>query len=267
VINNGTPTFVYTGVMWSAETEFAERKKGQVPERQIVAVAADPRDENLMTWTKISQNPALAAPPAGMKVVGWRDPCPWRESDAWYMVIGSGEVGRGGMALLYTSKDVRNWTYLHPLAVDKPNPESQGASRPWASMWECPDFFLLNGKPILLIARGNTYLTGTYANHKFDQHSDGQIDFGSAAYAQKTMQDEKDRRIWWAWIREKRTTEAQAASGWAGVMSLPKLLKLRPDGKLGVEPVEELKVLRRAKRTIADQKIAPNGPLLQRFRQ
>jgi beta-fructofuranosidase len=264
VINNGTPTLVYTGVTWSAETEFAERKKGLVPERQMVAVAADPRDENLITWTKISQNPVLAAPPAGMKVVGWRDPCLWKEGNSWYMVIGAGEVGRGGMALLYTSKDLRNWTYLHPLAVAKPNPESQDASRPWASMWECPDFFLLNGKPILLVARGNTYLTGTYANHKFDQHSDGQIDFGSAAYAQKTMQDEKDRRIWWAWIREKRTTEAQAAAGWAGVMSLPKLLKLRPDGKLGVEPAEELKVLRRAKRTIADQKIAPNGPLLLR---
>jgi beta-fructofuranosidase len=42
VINNGVPTLVYTGVTWSAETEFPERKKGLVPERQIVAVAADP---------------------------------------------------------------------------------------------------------------------------------------------------------------------------------------------------------------------------------
>ena len=262
VINNGVPTLIYTGVTWSAETEEAERRNGLVPERQMVAVVADPKDENLRRWTKIPQNPVLPAPPAGMKVVGWRDPCPWREGDAWCMVIGSGEIGKGGMALLYTSKDLRNWTYIHPLATAKPDPESRDASRPWASMWECPDFFFLQGKPVLLVARGNGYLTGTYADHRFQEQADGQIDLGSAAYAQKTMQDEKGRRIWWAWIREQRTPEAQAAAGWAGVMSLPKVLTLRPDGKLGVEPLPELKVLRRVKKTISDQKIAPNGSLL-----
>jgi sucrose-6-phosphate hydrolase SacC (GH32 family) len=87
---------------------------------------------------------------------------------------------------------------------------------------------------------------------------------GSAAYAQKTMQDEKGRRIWWAWIHEKRTTEAQAAAGWAGVMSLPKVLTLLPDGTLGIEPVPELKVLRRTERKLSDQKIMSNGPLLLR---
>ena len=262
VIDNGAPTFIYTGVTWSAETEEAERKRGLVPERQLVAVAADPNDDNLMRWAKIPQNPVLAAPPAGMKVVGWRDPCPWQEGNTWYMGIGSGEIGKGGMALLYTSTDFRNWRYLHPLATAKPDPESQNASRPWASMWECPDFFFLEGKPVLLVARGNSYLTGTYADHKFQQQSGGRIDFGSAAYAQKTMQDKKGRRIWWAWIHEKRTSEAQAAAGWAGVMSLPKLLWLRPDGKLAVEPIAELKVLRGAENTISDQKIVPDGPLL-----
>lgn len=261
VIDKGVPTFVYTGVTWSAETEEVERKKGLVPERQMVAVAADPNDENLTKWIKIPQNPVLAAPPAGMKVLGWRDPCPWREADAWYMVIGSGEIGKGGMALLYTSKDFIHWRYIHPLAIAGPDRERQDASA-WASMWECPDFFFLQDKPVLLVSRGNGYLMGTYADHKFEQRSEGQIDFGSAAYAQKTMQDDKGRRIWWAWIREKRTTEAQASAGWAGVMSLPKLLTLRPDGKLGVEPVPELQVLRRAKKVIADQKIASKGPLL-----
>jgi hypothetical protein len=38
------------------------------------------------------------------------------------------------------------------------------------------------------------------------------------------MQDETGRHIWWAWIHEKRNAEAQAAAGWAGVMSFPNLL-------------------------------------------
>jgi beta-fructofuranosidase len=131
-------------------------------------------------------------------------------------------------------------------------------------MWECPDFFFLQRKPILLVARGNSYLTGTYSDHRFHQQSGSQIDYGSAAYAQKTMQDEKGRRIWWAWVHEKRTTEAQAAAGWAGVMSLPKVLTLLPDGTLGIEPVLELKVLHRTPRRLSDQKIVSNGPLLLR---
>ena len=141
VVANGVPTLVYTGATWSSQSEFAERAKGLVPERQMVAVAADPNDVNLTKWSKIPENPVLAAPPAGIKVAGWRDPSLWKEGDTWYMVIGSGEIGKGGMALLYRSKDLRNWTYLHPLAIAKPDPSAQDPMRPWAAMWECPEFF------------------------------------------------------------------------------------------------------------------------------
>ena len=247
VIANGVPTIVYTGATWSAQSESAEREKGLVPERQMVAFAADPNDENLTNWTKIVQNPVLAAPPDQMRVVGWRDPALWKEDDTWYMVIGSGEIGKGGMALLYTSRDLKHWEYLHPLAVAKLDP-SLDASRPWNSMWECPDFFFLQGKPILLVAQGNAYLTGTHSGHRFEQQSGGKIDYGS--------------RIWWAWIHEKRSVDAQATAGWAGVMSLPKLLTRLPDGMLGVEPVPELTILRRGDRRVPDQRIEPNGPLL-----
>src|SRR5205807_3979468 len=185
----------------------------------------------------------------------------WKEGDTWYMVIGSGEIGKGGMALLYTSRDLKHWEYLHPLAVAKLDP-SLDASRPWNSMWECPDFFFLQGKPILLVAQGNAYLTGTHAGHRFEQQSGGKIDYGLAAYAQKTMEDAKGSRIWWAWIHEKRSVDAQATAGWAGVMSLPKLLTRLPDGMLGVEPVPELTILRRGDRRVPDQRIEPNGPLL-----
>jgi beta-fructofuranosidase len=262
VIANGIPTIIYTGGTWSAENERAERAKGINPERQLLAVASDPDDVNLMKWTKIPENPVVAAPPESMKVAGWRDPCVWREGDAWYMLIGSGESGKGGMALLYSSTNLKNWTYLHPFAAAKIGSNAQQASNPFGSMWECPDFFLLNGKPILLVSRGNAYLTGTYSNHLFNQEGGGQIDFGAAAYAQKTMLDDKGRRIWWAWIREKRSATAQSDAGWAGVMSLPKLLTLRSDGALGVEPVPELGKLRGRRHKIPPQDIQANGALL-----
>jgi beta-fructofuranosidase len=262
VVVNGVPTLVYTGATWSAESERAERQNGFTPERQMVAVAEDPNDVNLIQWTKIPENPVLASPPPGLRASGWRDPSLWKEGDTWYMVIGSGEVGKGGMALLYRSKDIRNWAYLHPLAVAKPDPSTQDPTRPFASVWECPDFFFLDGKPVLLVARGNSYLTGSYSDHVFQQELGGQIDFGSAAYAQKTMQDDQGRRIWWAWIHEKRSAKAQIAAGWAGVMSLPKRLNLRSDGSLGVEPVRELELLRKGHKQVPSQNIEPNGPML-----
>lgn len=129
-------------------------------------------------------------------------------------------------------------------------------------MWECPEFFFLHGKPVLLVARGNRYLTGKYSEHRFQQEFEGQIDCGLAAYAQKTMEDQKGRRIWWAWIHEKRNTKAQVEAGWAGVMSLPRVLAFRSDGTLGIEPVPELTVLRREQKRIVNRRIEPNGPLL-----
>lgn len=264
VIHNGIPTIVYTGATWSQESERAARAQGFVPERQMVAVAADPRDPDLLRWTRIPQDPVLSAPPQGIHAVGWRDPSVWKGANEWYMIIGCGEVGIGGMALLYDSKDLRKWTYLHPLAVARKIPHSVpgAAAKPFLSMWECPDFFMLEGKPILLVARGNSYLTGSYSNHFFHQQSEGQIDFGMAAYAQKTMEDDRRRRIWWAWIHEKRSMKAQVEAGWAGVMSLPRHLTLRRDGMLGVAPVEELKVLRRHAHTVESQKIDEGSPLL-----
>lgn len=262
VDDNGAPTIVYTGATWSQESERTARAKGFVPERQMVAVAADPNDLDLLKWTKIQQNPVLPAPPEGIKALGWRDPSVWREGADWNMIIGCGEVGKGGMALLYTSKDLRNWKYLHPLAVAKPDPDARGATMPFRSMWECPDFFILQGKPILLVAAGNSYLTGTYFDHYFHQENEGRIDYGMAAYAQKTMEDNQGRRIWWAWLHEKRSMKAQVGAGWAGVMSLPKHLTLRTDGMLGVAPVEELKVLRRRAHTVAQRKIDESSPLL-----
>jgi beta-fructofuranosidase len=262
VINNGVPTIVFTGGTWSAESERAERAKGIIPERQIVAVAADPTDRYLRKWIKVPENPVLAAPPKEIRAVGWRDPSLWKEGDTWYMVIGCGELDRGGMALLYSSKDLRHFTYLHPLAIAKPDPQAQGPAGAFASMWECPDFFLLDGKPVLLVARGNRYLRGAYTDHRFEQQSEGQIDCGRVAYAQKTMEDEKGRRIWWAWIHEKRSANAQVAAGWAGVMSLPRLLNIGSDGTLGIEPVEELRVLRGEQKQISNTTMNPKGPIL-----
>jgi beta-fructofuranosidase len=46
------------------------------------------------------------------------------------------------------------------------------------------------------------------------------------------------------WLWEGRNEAAQRAAGWAGVMSLPRVLTSRSDGNLGVQPAPELQSLR-----------------------
>jgi beta-fructofuranosidase len=231
VIHNGVPTILYTGVRFTAETERADRANGLVPERQMVAVAADPNDPNLIKWIKVPQNPVLAAPPPELNLADWRDPALWKEKDAWYVVIGGGGKGPGGRGVLplYRSTDLLKWEYLHPMAAAMDNPAAApatgGAFAPPASvgtarMWECPDFFWLKDKPVLLVNVRNAYMTGVYQDHRFKPDFEGQIDYGDSVSAAKTMADKQGRRIWWAWIHEIRSTKATRAAGWSGALTL-----------------------------------------------
>jgi len=229
VDDDGIPTLIYTGVY---------------PERPCMATSTD----GLLTWEKYAGNPVIAAPPKDLDVVGFRDHSVWREGDTWYQVIGSGIQGLGGTALLYRSPDLVHWEYLNPILVGD---EDQAGPMWTGTMWECPDFFFLGDKHVLVVSAHasrplyTAYFVGTYADHRFTPRILGKLDFGDMLfYAPQTFLDDKGRRIMFGWIKEGRSDEAQRAAGWAGVMSLPRALSLRPDGLLGVEPAPEVEVLR-----------------------
>jgi len=239
VDNDGVPTLIYTGVM---------------PEVQCIATSAD----GLLTWQEHPANPVIAAPPEGLEVTGFRDPCVWREGRAWYAVVGSGIKGVGGTALLYRSDDLVNWEYLNPICIG--DREENG------EMWECPDLFPLGDRHVLLFGahpefRYTCYFTGRYAAQRFTPESQGKADFGGYFYAAQTLLDDQGRRIMWGWLKEGRSDEAIQAAGWAGVMSLPRILTLRPDGRLGIEPAPELRALRRQHHRWREVELTPTSPL------
>jgi beta-fructofuranosidase len=219
--DDGTPTILYTGVH---------------PQVQCIARSRD----GMQTWDKPACNPVIAEPPAGIDPKNFRDPCLWREDDGWYMVIGSGIEGVGGRALLYRSRDLMDWEYLHPLC--------EGVAAETGDMWECPDFFALGDRHVLLISAlgEQLYFIGHYddATHHFEPESDGRIGGGVCYYAAKSFVDGDGRRILWGWLRERRDREAQIAAGWSGVMSLPQALTMLPGGRLGIEPASEIEALR-----------------------
>ena len=257
VIHNGVPTIVYTGATFVGETERADRANGLIPERQIVAEAVDPNDPNLIKWRKIPENPVIAAPPPGLKITDWRDPALWKDGEDWYMIIGAGGRETNGMVPLYRSRDLRKWEYLGLFAAAKTTP-SAGGGAVGGRMWECPEFFVLGNKPVLIVNIRNTYFTGLYKDHKFDQQAEGQIDYGLVSAA-KTMADGAGRRIWWGWVHESRPTQVSRAAGWSGALTLPRILAMGADGRLRIEPAPELKKLRGKSRRVRNLPIQRDG--------
>ena len=229
---------IYTGVTKVSREQETIRNEG-LKEVQCIAMSTD---GGLKTWHKLDK-PVIEGPPAGMKVVGFRDPFSWKEGDTWYVGVGSGFSQIGGAVLLYRSKDARHFEYLHPLATGTWNGEQSSNPVPSGEMWECPDFFPLGDKHVLIYSSEHTtfWEVGEYDDHEHRFHAKrkGILDWG-AFYAPKTMLDGKRRRILWGWVQETRSSQEIEAAGWAGCISLPRVLTLGHEGELQMEVASEL---------------------------
>lgn len=238
---------VYTGTRVGPK-ELATIRDGEdrIQESQCVAWSDDPE---LVKWTKLPQ-PIIPVPPEGMKITGFRDPSVWKQGEWYYMTVGAGEAEVGGCVLLYRTTDLRDpggWKYLHKLTSGEwngkktPNPCDDG------EMWECPDFFALDGGHVLIYSTlGKVFWQSGRldpATMKFAATRMGELDLG-AYYAPKTQLDERGRRILWGWIQERRSDAEMRKAGWSGMMSLPRLLTLDLDGTLRMQILPQAAVLR-----------------------
>jgi beta-fructofuranosidase len=230
----GIPTLVYTGIQ---------------PQTVCLASASD----DLIRWEKYPGNPVIQAPPGELRTQAqgqFRDPFVWWEDDLWQMVIGCKKTGLGGLVLHYRSADLVNWDYAGIFMA-----EADALSEPLCSgsMWECPNYFKIDGKSVLWVSvqseRGELicpiYFVGKIEDGRFKSETEAVLAYGNTFYAPQMMTAQDGRKLMWGWLKENRQTSACLEAGWAGVMSLPLSLSLLPEGKLQIEPVEEIKGLRR----------------------
>ncbi|MGA9586974.1 MAG: glycoside hydrolase family 32 protein [Terracidiphilus sp.] len=267
VVFEGKPTFIYTGVQNAppAETTLHDGND-KLRETQMLATA---EDDDLLHWNKL-EPPIIATPPPDMYVTGFRDPCPWQEGNEWYLGIGSGERGIGGCVLLYRSHDLHHWEYLHKLVQGKPN--GKVAINPCDSgeMWECPDFFAVNGRHSLLYSTEDKvfWTTGEYdtRHHRYIPMRTGVLDHG-AYYAPKSFLAPDGRRVLWGWIRETRPEAQFAAAGWSGAMALPRVLTVNREGQLEMNPAVEVEKLRGVEETSILKVGAPLKQILTTLRR
>ncbi len=243
VLDDDTPTLIYTGVLRPASASEVTLDDGHHKWREVQCLATS-KDPELRTWQK-DPEPVIARPP-DIGVTGFRDPGVWREGQDWLLTLGAGIRGKGGTVLLYQSSDLRHWTYLHPLIEGK-SPTEAGTTNPVdnGDMWECPDFFPLGDRYVLLYSTmGKVFWkTGMFRERRFIPEKEGTVDFGSY-YAAKTMLDAKGNRILWGWIPETRPESEYRTAGWAGLMSLPRALAIGTDGSLEMSLAPAVQTLR-----------------------
>ena len=249
---------IFTGSAIEHQNELILYYTGCAKDRQVQCMASSTDGLNFI---KSDHNPVLSDPPAGINPHDFRDPKVWKQGNIWYMVTGvtdgvsdliepSNSQKNGlGKVCLHRSKNLKNWEFVNYLV------ESSGEL---GTMLECPNFFPLDGKWVLMYSpmglqeRQVVYLTGDFDEQtgKFHWQTMGSVDLGFDFYAPQHFRDEKGRDLimaWvgsWPWMPWFRSNDATEKLGWCGSLTLPRQIRMCPDGKLASEPVQEVEQLR-----------------------
>ena len=234
---DGRQLLMYTGVRQEGGV------KGKEFQTQCIATG------NGTEYRKYEKNPVLGADvlPEGLSPYDFRDPKIWRTEDGGYRcVVGARREDKRGVLLQFQSRDGFDWQYVGILA------ENDGR---FGLMWECPDFFPLDGKQVLFVSpqdmlpkefeyhngNGTVCMTGRMDGDRFIEEHDQAIDYGIDFYAPQTILTPDGRRVMIGWMQNWDTckTTGYEERPWFGQMSLPRELFLK-NGRLYQQPIREL---------------------------
>jgi len=236
---NGEHLLLYTGVR--------KTEGGDEYQTQCVAVG-DGTD-----YEKSELNPVIDERmlPAGGSHVDFRDPKIWREGEKFYAVAANLCPGNTGAILLYESEDAQHWRYAGMLSAGHGH---------YGTMWECPDFFTLDGKAVLLHSAhemkneglefhpgdGTVCHIGTFddtGKRLVDEHVQT-IDYGLDFYAAQTLETADGRRVMIGWMQSWASSRVGHPDlPFNGQMTVPRELSVC-GGRLCQQPVRELEAYR-----------------------
>lgn len=184
-----------------------------------------------------------------------RDPKVFKKEGEYFMVLGARNNLDQGCVLVYTSKDLKTWTYKERIQSEKP----------FGYMWECPDLITMNDDEFLICCpqgierQGILYENDNqngYFKLKGHQALDYQtLDYGYDFYAPQSFVDQKGRRILIAWIGlpDSIPSHPTLKQGWQHCLSLPREIK-NINHSLHQYPIQEILDLMSNTRTITISK-------------
>ena len=199
-------------------------------------------------YEKVSENPVISTAmiPDGNDTHDFRDPKVIRQGDKFYCFAVNRNADNSGQVFVYESSDVINWSFNKTL--DKCNNEL-------GVIWECPDYFQLQDKKVLIVSPqevegveggfypgfNNFFLIGTGSDFlDFTREAVQQIDFGPDFYAAQTLETPDGRRVLIAWMQNWETKDSgNELHDYFGMMTLVRELTIK-EGHIYQNPVREL---------------------------
>lgn len=241
---DGRQLLMYTGV------QKENLKNGGIADIQTQCLAVG----DGLDYEKYEGNPVLDEKdlPKGCSKNDFRDPKMWRKTDGTYRcVVGNRPSDGSGHILLYKSDDCFHWEFEKVLTAN---------GNRFGKMWECPDFFELDGKQVLLVSpqdmlpegfeyhngNGTLCLIGDYEDEtdSFTEQYNQAVDYGIDFYAPQTVLEPDGRRIMIGWMQNWDSCTVRADNQpWYGQMSLPRELSIK-NGRLYQNPIRELENIR-----------------------
>ena len=254
-LDDGRQMLMYTGVM----NEYDENGERHEVQTQNLAFGDG------ANYRKYAHNPILTEDdlPEGGNRYSFRDPKMWRLEDGSFRMLAANDVkGYGGTMLMFRSDDAINWEYSHALVKNRYR---------IGLMWECPDFFELDGKSVLLASamdmlpdgleyhngNGTFYMIGRYdkETEQFVEECNHTVDYGIDFYAPQTILTPDGRRVMIGWMQNWDTCNLRTESiPWYGQMSIPRELSIR-NGILYQRPIQEFDKMRGKKTSYSHVKV------------
>ena len=259
-LEDGRQMLIYTGVVKK------EMEDGSIRDLQQQCLAFG----DGLNYRKYENNPILTFQdlPKGCSPYDFRDPKIWQEEDGTYRIVTCcATPGRDAKIVLFQSKDGIHWGNGRQMI--------QNFDR-FGKVWECPDFFQIDGKWVLLTSpmdmlpegfeyhngNGTLCLIGEFDEESgmFTPQHDQAIDYGIDFYATQTLRTPDGRRIMIAWMQNWDTTPGYRLepTSWFGQMTIPRELSVR-NGRLYQWPVKELEQIRRNR--VSYENVYVNGEM------
>lgn len=173
-----------------------------------------------VNFIKYDGNPVIRKNPLGFS--DFRDPKVTCIDGTYYMVVGTGD-NAAGRVLLFCSDDLLHWSYRSVLFE----------GNAYAPCIECPDFFKMGDRYVLMFSKMNTpecstiFVVGDFEDGKLVNYSINTPEWGPDFYAPQTFSD-GDRQIMIGWLYHWGKTAPEGCS-FAGALSIPRELKLEGD--------------------------------------